>query len=318
MNTAELRELIKQELPHLVHTDPEIQELILRLSRQEFAPKQQTEDRFDRLFAKLERDTETSNQRWEEQNHKWEENNRKWDENQAELRRMRQESERQWKEHREESERQRKEQREESERQRKEQREESERQRKEQREESERQWKEHREETERQWKEHREETEQASKAHREEFDRVHEEIMAMTRKFDRTIGALGSRWGLSSEKAFRDALASILEKNFDVKVLNITEYDDLGTVFGRPDQIELDVIVINGLLILMELKSSIGKADMYIFERKARFYEKLHDRHANRLIVISPMIDAKARQVGERLGIEMFGDSVLVESLENT
>ena len=299
MNTAELRELIKQELPHLVHTDPEIQELILRLSRQEFAPKQQTEDRFDRLFAKLERDTETSNQRWEEQNHKWEENNRNWDENQAELRRMRQESERQWKEHREESERQRKEQREESER-----------QWKEHREETERQWKEHREETERQWKEHREETEQASKAHREEFDRVHEEIMAMTRKFDRTIGALGSRWGLSSEKAFRDALASILEKNFDVKVLNITEYDDLGTVFGRPDQIELDVIVINGLLILMELKSSIGKADMYIFERKARFYEKLHDRHANRLIVISPMIDAKARQVGERLGIEMFGDSV--------
>ena len=263
MNTAELRELIKQELPQLVHTDPEIQELILRLSRQEFAPKQQTEDRFDRLFAKLERDTETSNRRWEEQNRKWEENNRKWDENQAELRRMREESERQW-------------------------------------------------------KAYRVETEQEAKAHREEFDRVHEEIMAMTRKHDRTVGALGARWGLSSEKAFRDALASVLEKNFDVKVLNVTEYDDLGTVFGRPDQIELDVIVINGLLILMELKSSIDKADMYIFERKARFYEQLHNRKANRLIVISPMIDARARQVGERLGIEMFGDSVLVESLENT
>jgi hypothetical protein len=41
-------------------------------------------------------------------------------------------------------------------------------------------------------------------------------------------------------------------------------------------------------------------------------------RKANRLIVISPMIDARARLVGERLGIEMFGDSVLVESLENT
>ena len=302
MNTAELRELIKQELPQLVHTDPEIQELILRLSRQEFAPKQQTEDRFDRLFAKLERDTETSNRRWEEQNRKWEEDNRKWEENnrkwyenQAELRRMREESEKQWKEHREESERQRKEQREESERQRKEQREESEHK----------------------WKQHREETEQEAKAHREEFDRVHEEIMAMNRKHDRTVGALGARWGLSSEKAFRDALASVLEKNFDIKVLNVTEYDDLGTVFGRPDQIELDVIIVNGTLILMELKSSIDKAGMYIFERKARFYEQRHDRKASRLIVISPMIDARARQVGERLGIEMFGDSVLVESLEN-
>ena len=291
MNTAELRELIKQELPQLVHTDPEIQELILRLSRQEFAPKQQTEDRFDRLFAKLERDTETSNRRWEEQNRKWEEdnrkweeNNRKWDENQAELRRMREESERQWKQHSEESERQ---------------------------------WKQHSEESERQWKQHREETEREAKAHREEFDRVHEEIMAMNRKHDRTVGALGARWGLSSEKAFRDALTSVLEKNFDIKVLNVTEYDDLGMVFGRPDQIELDVIIVNGTLILMELKSSIDKAGMYIFERKARFYEQRHDRKANRLIVISPMIDARARQVGERLGIEMFGDSVLVESLEN-
>lgn len=253
MNASELRELIKQELPQLVRDDPEIQDLILRLSRQEFAPKQQTEDRFDRLFAKLERDTEIGNRRWEE-------HNRRWEENQAELRRMREESERQWNERREESERK--------------------------------------------WKEHR-----------EEFDRVHEEIMAMTRKYDRTVGALGSRWGLCSEKAFRDALASVLEKSFDVQVLNVTEYDDLGTVFGRPDQIELDVIIVNGTLILMELKSSVGKADMYIFERKARFYEKLHERKANRLIVISPMIDAKARLVGERLGIEMFGDSVLVESL---
>ena len=303
MNTAELRELIKQELPQLVRNDPEIHDLILRLSRQEFAPKQQTEDRFDRLFAKLERDTETSNLRWEENNRKWEENNRKWDENnrkweenQAELRRMREESERQWKQWREESERNWKKHLEETER----------------------KSKEDREESERKWKEHRDESEREAKKHREEFDRVHEEIMAMTRKHDRTVGALGARWGLSSEKAFRDALASVLEKNFDVKVLNVTEYDDLGTVFGRPDQIELDVIVINGMLILMELKSSFDKADMYIFERKARFYEKLHDRKANRLIVISPMIDARARQVGVRLGIEMFGDSVLVESLEDT
>lgn len=256
MNTAELRELIKQELPHLVRDDPEIQQLILRLSRQEFAPKQQTKDRIDRILDKLER------------------NDQRLKENQAELRLMREESERRFKEQREETQLQLKVQREESERQ--------------------------------------------FKEHREEFNRVHEEIMAMTRKFDRTVGALGSRWGLCSEKAFRDALASVLEKNFDVKVLNVTEYDDLGTVFGRPDQIELDVIVMNGLLILMELKSSISKGDMYLFERKARFYEQRHDRKANRLIVISPMIDERARKVGERLGIEMFGDSVLVESLENT
>ncbi|MFZ0254907.1 MAG: hypothetical protein WAN46_04510, partial [Gammaproteobacteria bacterium] len=86
-------------------------------------------------------------------------------------------------------------------------------------------------------------------------------------------------------------------------------------VFGRPDQVELDVIIKNGLLLICELKSSIDKAGMYIFERKARFYEKRHGRQANRLIVISPMTDARARKVAERLGIDVYGDSVEVEAL---
>ena len=78
---------------------------------------------------------------------------------------------------------------------------------------------------------------------------------------------------------------------------------------------ELDVIIKNGLLIICELKSSIDKAGMYSFERKARFYEKRHGRKASRLLVISPMIDARAKKVAERLGIETFGDSLDVEAL---
>jgi hypothetical protein len=150
-------------------------------------------------------------------------------------------------------------------------------------------------------------------ANQAELKRLHEEIMAQAQKHDRGIGALGSRWGLQSEKAFRDALAGILEKNFGVEVLNINEYDEQGVVFGRPDQVELDVIIKNGLLLICELKSSIDKAGMYIFERKARFYEQRHQRTADRLIVISPMIDARARKVAEKLGIETYGDSTEVE-----
>jgi hypothetical protein len=149
----------------------------------------------------------------------------------------------------------------------------------------------------------------------EELRRLHEEIMAQAQKHDRSIGALGARWGTQSEKAFRDALASILEKSFGVEVLNVTELDDEGEVFGRPEQVELDVIVKNGLLLICELKSSIDKAGMYIFERKARFYERRHQRQASRLIVISPMIDARAQKVAERLGIETFGDSTDVQTL---
>ena len=106
-----------------------------------------------------------------------------------------------------------------------------------------------------------------------------------------------------------------MEESFGVQVINVNEYDDQGVVFGRPEQVELDVIIKDGLLLICELKSWIDKAGMYIFERKARFYEKRHQRQANRLIVISPMIDAPACKVAERLGIETYGDSTEVKAL---
>ena len=52
-----------------------------------------------------------------------------------------------------------------------------------------------------------------------------------------------------------------------VEVINVNEFDDEGTVFGTPDQVEIDIIIKNGELILCELKSSMSKSDVYTFER---------------------------------------------------
>lgn len=133
-----------------------------------------------------------------------------------------------------------------------------------------------------------------------------EEIKELSRKHDSTIGALGARWGLHTEQSFRNALAGILEDSFGVEVVNVTDFDDEGEVFGRPDQVELDVIVQDGLLIVCEIKSSMSKSDMYIFERKVRFYEKRHERTVDRAIVISPMVDPQARKVAQKLNIEIY------------
>ena len=172
-----------------------------------------------------------------------------------------------------------------------------------------RRWDEQKAEDQRKWAEQNRKWQESG----ERFDQTHQEIMALAERLERRVGALGARWGIQSETAFRNALAGILERTFGVQVVNVNEFDDQGTVFGRPDQVELDVIVKNGLLLICELKSSIDKAGMYIFERKARFYEQRHQRKADRLIVISPMIDARARKVAEKLGIEMFSDSSQVE-----
>ncbi len=253
MTTESLKDTIKRELPEWLRQDPDFRAYVMELTRQAYAPRDETQDRFYDLLAELRRDRE-------EQTRKWEEQSRRWEELRVELRQDREDQARKW------------------------------------------------DEQNRKWDEHQAEM-------REEFRRVYESIKAIADKHDRSIGALGSRWGMQSEKAFRDALAGILERSFDVQVVNVNEYDDEGVVFGRPDQIELDVIIKNGLLIVCELKSSIDKAGMYSFERKARFYEKRHNRQANRLIVISPMIDARARKVAERLGIETYGDSIDVETL---
>ncbi|MBN1873155.1 MAG: DUF3782 domain-containing protein [Anaerolineae bacterium] len=132
------------------------------------------------------------------------------------------------------------------------------------------------------------------------------EIRLLSRKHDSTLGALGARWGLHTEQSFRSALAGILVDSFGVEVINVTEYDDTGEVFGRPDQVELDVIIQNGMLILCEIKSSVSRAEMYVFDRKVTFYERRHERKATRKIVISPMVEDRAWTVAKKLGIEVY------------
>src|ERR671914_776361 len=235
MSVENLRELIKQELPALIREDQEIQELVLRLARREFASRAETQDRFYELLNELRKDRA-------EYRREFDQVHQKFDQVHEEFGRVH---------------------------------------------------------------------EELGRVH-EEFGRVHEEIMGLAKKYDRGIGALGARWGLQSEAAFRNALAGILEESFKVQVLHINEYDDQGVVFGQPDQVELDIIIQNDVLILCEIKSSIDKAGVYTFERKVRFYEQKHGRKATRRLVISPMIDAKAQKVAEKLGIETFSDATEV------
>ncbi|WP_124977412.1 PD-(D/E)XK nuclease family protein [Aphanothece sacrum] len=138
------------------------------------------------------------------------------------------------------------------------------------------------------------------------WEETQAEIRAMNRKHDSTIGALGARWGLHSESSFRNALKGILHDSFGVEVVNVTEYDDQGEVFGRPDQIELDLLIKNGLLILCEIKSSVSKPDVYSFEKKVQFYQTRHQRIANRKILISPMVNTRAGEIAKELGIEVY------------
>ena len=266
LNLVEARDFIRQELPYVLQTDKTFRYIIQDMLRESFADKQKTEDRFEKMLSELRALREESQ--------------RKWDEQQTEIRALREESQQKWDEQQTEL--------------------------RALREESQRKWDEHRAEFRQNQAEIRalrEESERKWDEHRTEMRDLHKSLI---RKHDSTIGALGARWGLHAEGSFRNALKSILEESFGVQVLNVTEFDHEGKVFGEPDQVELDIIIKNGLLIICEIKSSISKSDMHTFWRKVKFYEKLHDTKANRQIVVSPMVNKYAHPVAKRLGIEVY------------
>jgi hypothetical protein len=140
----------------------------------------------------------------------------------------------------------------------------------------------------------------------EELERQGKEIQRVDRRIDRTISALGARWGIMSENAFRNALRGILEENFGVKVERVQYKDESGEVFGWPDQVELDVVIYNGKMLVCEIKASVSRGDVYIFKRKVQSYEKRVGRKADRAILISPVIYEKDAELARTLGIEVY------------
>jgi len=271
MENEQVIELIRRELPGILQRHPDMRDWVLRLTRDQYADKQETESRFDRLLEELRRDREENARKWEEQNRKWEEQNSRW-----------QEQNRRWEEQSRRWEEQNNRWNEQN-----------------------RRW----EEQNSRWNEQSRRWEEQNRrweANQKTINDILETLKAQAQKHESSIGALGARWGLYSEASFRNGLKAILEKSFGVEVRNINEYDETGEVFGHPDQVELDVIIHDGMLILCELKSSISKSDMYAFERKTRFYEKRHHRKASRRLVISPMVDDQAKEVARKLGIEVY------------
>ena len=171
--------------------------------------------------------------------------------------------------------------------------------------ESDRKW----EEQNRKWEEQNRKWEEQNRKWEENQQNFREMFAAMKTQQDRhnsTLGALGARWGLNSERSFRDGLRAIVEESFGVKVVNVTEYDNEGEVFGSPDQVELDIIVYDGVRIVCEIKSSMSKSDMNTFDRKANFYEKYSGQKFTRRMVISPMVDKWAMELAKKRGIEVY------------
>ena len=163
-----------------------------------------------------------------------------------------------------------------------------------------------REESEQRWVEFRQEI----KALREESSASRAYTNDAIRRFNHTIQGLGARWGLQSEEAFRNGLAAILTDELGFRVERYEGYDDSGSVFGHPEQIEMDVIIRNASVIAIEIKSSVSRSDLSLFQRKVAFFEQTENVAVNRKFFISPFVDPNAVGLAARLDIELYTHSL--------
>ena len=140
---------------------------------------------------------------------------------------------------------------------------------------------------------------------REDLNKLREDMNRGFQLLRRHIDALGARWGMISEEAFREGLRGILEE-LGLKVERWIHFDREGMVFGYPSQIEINVAIKDGRIILVELSSHVRASDVYIFKRKAEFYEKVAKRKPDRLLMITPFADPQALELARKLGIQIY------------
>ena len=137
-----------------------------------------------------------------------------------------------------------------------------------------------------------------------EIAKLREDMKAGFESVHRLVTALGARWGLMSEEAFREGMRAVLEKEFGVKVEKWVTKDEEGLVFDRLAIV--DVVIRDEKVTLIEVRSHIGLSDVSAFVRKAKLYEMKTGKKAHRLLIVTPFIDPRALEVAKELGIEVY------------
>jgi len=152
----------------------------------------------------------------------------------------------------------------------------------------------------------RQEMAEGFRRHEVELVRLREDMKRGFELVNRHISALGARWGLMAEEAFREGLRGVLEKELGLKVERWTAYDERGRVYGYPSEVEVDVVVRDNKVMLIEISSHVRASDVSHFKRKAELYEEKTGRKPSRLMIVTPFIEEKAVEASKELGIEVY------------
>jgi len=124
---------------------------------------------------------------------------------------------------------------------------------------------------------------------REDLRGVEKSLKEDLRRVELALNALGARWGVFSEDAFRSGVRELL-RDAGYTVNRWVYYDDRGYVYGYPSEVELDVVVRDGGTFAVEITSSLRRGDLQQIKRKVELFSAVTGRRVDAVYVITPFI----------------------------
>ncbi|AFZ70727.1 hypothetical protein Calag_1005 [Caldisphaera lagunensis DSM 15908] len=112
------------------------------------------------------------------------------------------------------------------------------------------------------------------------------------KRLENIVNALGARWGILSESSFRNGIYEIL-KDIGWEIKNELIYDKDGYVYNDPSEVEIDIVIKDGNIIMIEIMSALKRGDLPIIKRKKELYEKKAGVKVSEIIAITPFIHDK-------------------------
>ncbi|MFP3239095.1 MAG: DUF3782 domain-containing protein, partial [Caldivirga sp.] len=114
-------------------------------------------------------------------------------------------------------------------------------------------------------------------ATKEELRAVETALREEMRKLWLALNALGARWGVFSEDAFRSGVRELL-KDAGYTVDRWVYYDDKGYVYGYPSEVELDIVIKDGRTLAVEITSALKRGDLQQIRRKVELFSTVTGR----------------------------------------
>ena len=141
---------------------------------------------------------------------------------------------------------------------------------------------------------------------REDMNKLREDMNRGFELMERRLSAVGARWGVMAEEAFREGLRDVLEKEMGLKVERWVAFDEEGKVHGYPSTVEIDIAVKDDKLLLIEITSHAKISDVTEVRRKADLYAEKSGNKPDKIIIIAPYIEENAQKAAETLQIETY------------